>query len=414
MEVELGFPDRAKQLVGCVLSHADELKLDEQQIVALARLYWSANVIEPGPDLVSDVGRVLSAEQFRAAVSRFVRLSDPAQVSNAGASDTLDSLVANALTARFKERSVVEVEIAAAVAERLIGWSKAFGVFVAAPIAVILVILSLFGWSKFEDVRKAANDANALLGQAQSKLSETELTEKKVGTLVDRANQQAAAVERQLAGLQQSTEANAQQIAQAQSAIQHIQTQLGGFSAQRETGNRSAASVMQSAGTKLYGPWGFLPSTATAFAASPDFPWREDFKGLAGGSAEFDAAWSKVGSQEPERFKEAQRAFAQEHFFDPAAKLLKSRCGLDVTTRSQTLQEVVWALAVRTGPNVRPIVQACEALHDQGNWNPADTGLDEALIRQSYGLLIAQHGAANSELNEALNQLMNEKQQSKK
>jgi hypothetical protein len=122
---------------------------------------------------VSDVGRVLSAEQFRAAVSRFVRLSDPAQVSNAGASDTLDSLVANALTARFKERSVVEVEIAAAVAERLIGWSKAFGVFVAAPIAVILVILSLFGWSKFEDVRKAANDANALLGQAQSKLSET-------------------------------------------------------------------------------------------------------------------------------------------------------------------------------------------------------------------------------------------------
>jgi hypothetical protein len=171
---------------------------------------------------------------------------------------------------------------------------------------------------------------------------------------------------------------------------------------------------MQSAGTKLYGPWGFLPSTATAFAASPDFPWREDFKGLAGGSAEFDAAWSKVGSQEPERFKEAQRAFAQEHFFDPAAKLLKSRCGLDVTTRSQTLQEVVWALAVRTGPNVRPIVQACEALHDQGNWNPADTGLDEALIRQSYGLLIAQHGAANSELNEALNQLMNEKQQSKK
>ena len=318
------------------------------------------------------------------------------------------------MTARFKERSVVEVEIAAAVAERLIGWSKAFGVFVAAPIAVILVILSLFGWSKFEDVRKAANDANALLGQAQSKLSETELTEKKVGTLVDRANQQAAAVERQLAGLQQSTEANAQQIAQAQSAIQHIQTQLGGFSAQRETGNRSAASVMQSAGTKLYGPWGFLPSTATAFAASPDFPWREDFKGLAGGSAEFDAAWSKVGSQEPERFKEAQRAFAQEHFFDPAAKLLKSRCGLDVTTRSQTLQEVVWALAVRTGPNVRPIVQACEALHDQGNWNPADTGLDEALIRQSYGLLIAQHGAANSELNEALNQLMNEKQQSKK
>jgi hypothetical protein len=46
--------------------------------------------------------------------------------------------VAAALDKRIKHRSVVEVELASKVADRLIGWSKTFGVFVAAPVAVLL------------------------------------------------------------------------------------------------------------------------------------------------------------------------------------------------------------------------------------------------------------------------------------
>ena len=132
MGAELGSIRRAEQLVGCVLSNADE-GLDGRQIVALNRLYWSVGSSHPIPDLVSEVGSLLSPEQFRTAVSRFAELSDATPVSSTTDGDTVDSRIASALESRLKDRSTVEVEIATAVAERLIGWSKAFGIFVAAP-----------------------------------------------------------------------------------------------------------------------------------------------------------------------------------------------------------------------------------------------------------------------------------------
>jgi F0F1-type ATP synthase membrane subunit b/b' len=386
MEAGAGSSRRAKQLIGCALSHADELRLEERQIVALNRLYWSAGNMRSDPDLVSEVGSLLSPEQFRTAVGRFAELSDATTVSSTTDGDTVDSLIASALESRFKDRSIVEVEVATAIAERLIGWSKAFGIFVAAPMAVLLVILGLFGFAKFDDVRKAADRADELLGQAQTKLSQSssqlDSAEKKVEELIDRANRRAAAVERQLASLQESTAANSQQIAKTQSVIQRIESQLGGFAAQAETGNKPAGDISESSMGKAYGPWAMMEGVASELVSQPDFPWREDFRGLAGGSPGFDAAWRRVGSQEPERFKEAQRSYIQTHYFDPAVKLLKSECDLDVTARSRTFQELVWLLVMDVG---RPsLVQACRTLHDKGNWNLADRNFEEVLIRAIY------------------------------
>ena len=197
--------------------------------------------------------------------------------------------------------------MAAAVAERLIGWSKLFGAFVAAPILIVLIILGLFGWSKLEDVRDAAKTAGASLQQAQDKVSVVASVEKKVGDLVDSANERAAALEQQLASLQKKTETNSQQ-------IQNIEKQLGSFSAQLELGIGRPDGSRNSVGGKNYGPWRFLGCTAREFVDQPDFPWREDFKGVADRSPEFDAAWSKIGDQEPEQFKETQRRFAQNDF----------------------------------------------------------------------------------------------------
>jgi hypothetical protein len=195
MEAGAGSGARAKQLIGCVLSHADELRLEERQIVALNRLYWSAVGIRSDSELASEVGSLLSPEQFQTAVIRFADLSDATPVSSTTDEEAVKSLIADTLTSRLKDKSVVEVELASAVAERLMGWSKVFGIFVAAPIAVLLVILSLFGLSKFEDVRKAADHADELLGQAQTKLtqssSQLDSAEKKVTELVDRASQRA-------------------------------------------------------------------------------------------------------------------------------------------------------------------------------------------------------------------------------
>jgi hypothetical protein len=193
----------------------------------------------------------------------------------------------------------------------------------------------------------------------------------------------------------------------------NVLSDLGAFSARWETGDLPPGSIIitvgewqtlassagrQTGGSKGYGTWGFLQPVAAEFVAHSDFPGREAFKGLAPGSPEFDAAWRKAGSQDPELFREAQRSFAQQHHYDPAVKILKSKCGLDVATRSYTLQEVVWALAVRTGPTVPPIVQACKELQNQDNWEHTDSGYDEAIIRQSFSGLISRHLASRSEL----------------
>jgi hypothetical protein len=115
------------------VAFADELRLEERQIVALSRLYWSALGMRSDPDLVSEVGSLLSPEQFGTAVIRFADLSDATPVSSTTDEEVIKSLIADTLTSRLKDKSVVEVELASAVADRLIGWSKVFGIFVAAP-----------------------------------------------------------------------------------------------------------------------------------------------------------------------------------------------------------------------------------------------------------------------------------------
>src|SRR6516164_8262444 len=103
MEAEAGSGGRAKQLIGCVLSHADELRLEEPQIGALNRLYWSAVGIRSDSDVVSEVGSLLSPEQFRTAVMRFADLSDAKPVSSTTDEGAIKSLIADTLKSRLKD-----------------------------------------------------------------------------------------------------------------------------------------------------------------------------------------------------------------------------------------------------------------------------------------------------------------------
>ncbi len=261
MEAVIASTERAKQLIGFSLARAKELKLDEKQTVALNALYWSSADPERDANSTSEVASILSADQFRDAVSGFLKTPETPSVDLVPDPEKLNALIATALDARLKDKSVVEVQLAASVADRLIGWSKVFGAFVAVPVAALLLILSLFGWSKFDDVRTAAKSADEALKQAQAKLTETIAAESKVDSLVSQANQRAAQLDQKLASLTEATATNTQQIAQTQSKIENIETQLGGFSAQRESGNRPAGSIFGSAaGTKNYGPWAFLTS----------------------------------------------------------------------------------------------------------------------------------------------------------
>jgi murein L,D-transpeptidase YcbB/YkuD len=81
-------------------------------------------------------------------------------------------MVVAALEKTSKDRALVETELATRVAEKLVGWGKLFGVLLALPVAALLLILSLFGISKFEDLRSAVANADALVTQAKTRLTE--------------------------------------------------------------------------------------------------------------------------------------------------------------------------------------------------------------------------------------------------
>lgn len=396
-----------------ILADTDGLSLNEHQVAALNRMYWLRN--EQEGDAVSAVAGLLSTEQFRAAVGRFVASAAPGGAESGAANpEAIDAMVAASFEKRTKDKSVVEIELATKVADRLIAWSKTFGIFIAAPLAILLIILSLFGLSKFEDVRQAANRADELLKQAQSQISDGNtklgLAERQLAEAADRANQRAQEVDRQIAALRDNSAQIASQVSSLGHTVQQIESQLGGLSAQFETGNMAPGKVSGAGPTgKSYGTWGMGQQIVGTFVAQQDFPWRQEFQGLAPGSPEFDSAWQALGNREGERFKDAQRVFIEAHYFQPAAKLLKEHCDLDVANHSHALQEVVWAMAVYQGPRVASIDHACQSLRQQGKPAPADPEFDEALIRDSYAPLIERFPAMRREMQMALEQLASEK-----
>jgi Type VI secretion system spike protein VgrG3-like, C-terminal len=395
-------PTHATDLIGTMLAAAKEIGLDEHQVASLSRMYWSSARRSPS-ELVKEAAACLSSEQFGKAVACFAegrveRRDGTASIAEGAQPADIDAAVAAALDKRIKDRSVVEVELASKVADRLIGWSKTFGVFVAAPVGVLLLILSLFGLSKFDDVRQAANRADDLLRQATTRLDEsnTKLTaaEKRAADLTQLAAERAQDVDRQLAALRAANAQTQTQIASLGQTVQKIETQLGGLSAQEETGNKPPGfiSTARQPGSSSYGTWGMSAKMAGELVAADGFPWHEEFSGLTPGSAEFDQAWRTLGERETDGFREQQRKFIELRFFEPAVRTLSSACGLDVRTRSQTLQDVVWAMAVQTGPQVRFVTEACRALRDAGQLDTAAAGLDERLIRDTFQRAVASSG----------------------
>lgn len=395
MSLANGPEARAASLIGNMLAAAEQLGLDDHQIAALNRVYWASSSGRSGADLVREAASLLSPDQFREAVARFASEVAPEQGVPTGSRITnLEAAITAEINGRLKDRSVVEIELASSVAERLVGWSKTFGLFVAAPAGILLLIIGLFGFSKFEDVRNAANRVDVVVREATVRLDEgnTKLqqADRRVTEITEQALQRAQNVDRQLATLREATEKAQTQISSLGQSVQQIETRLGGLSARYETGNRGPGTVTSGAGDaggKGYGTYSLstLTGSVRRFLDRPEFPWRDAFAGMEPGSPEFDAAWRALAEREPDRFGEEQRKYIQDIFFEPAVRNLKEACGLDVKTRSKVLQDVIWSRAVQTGPRIGRVVRVCQSLLGAGRLDPSDKTLDERLIREIYG-----------------------------
>src|ERR1041385_6241761 len=161
--------------------------------------------------------------------------------------------------------------------------------------------------------------------------------------------------------------------------------ELGSLSAKYETGGRGPGVVSSGAGDYggvSYGSYQMATNTGTvkSFVTQASFPWRQDFQNLTPGSADFSACWKRIAANETDAFQKCQHEYIKQTHYDRLAAKIMSDDSLDVNTRSNALQNVVWSTAVQHGPGTPIVHRACATL----SCKPADPQYDEQLIRAIY------------------------------
>jgi hypothetical protein len=197
---DLAGHDHSGVLLRTVLEHHRELGLEAGQIAELSRLYWST----PLPDAaeaVDAIERTLSPEQFRKCVAYFAATVANDHGSALPAPADIGAHVKAAVDERLKDKDVIAVDLAAKAADRLITWTRMFGVFVAVPVAAFLGLLSFMGISKFQDVRDIETRAEKTLETAQQTQNTLEIKSKQVDGQLAKLEQHVADNERSINSL---------------------------------------------------------------------------------------------------------------------------------------------------------------------------------------------------------------------
>jgi murein DD-endopeptidase MepM/ murein hydrolase activator NlpD len=161
--------------------------------------------------------------------------------------------------------------------------------------------------------------------------------------------------------------------------------ELGSLSAKYETGGRGPGVVSSGAGDYggvSYGSYQMATNTGTvkSFVTQSGFPWRQDFQNLTPGSADFSACWKRIAANQKDDFQKCQHEYIKQTHYDRLVAKIRSDDNLDVDTRSNALQNVVWSTAVQHGPGTPIVHRACSTLSCKVD----DPKYDEQLIRAIY------------------------------
>lgn len=162
---------------------------------------------------------------------------------------------------------------------------------------------------------------------------------------------------------------------------------LGKLSEKFETGGRGPGIVstgVGDAGGVSYGSYQMTSKPGGGrvkeFISQPDFPFGARFAGLTPGTPAFTAAWKALAAERPDEFHATQHEFIKRTHFDRLVRKIRTEDGLDVTTRSHALQDVIWSTAVQHGPGSGIPHTALGTLGVQ----PPDPEFDRKLIIAIY------------------------------
>jgi murein DD-endopeptidase MepM/ murein hydrolase activator NlpD len=160
---------------------------------------------------------------------------------------------------------------------------------------------------------------------------------------------------------------------------------LGALSAKYETGGRGPGTVSTGSGDPggvSYGSYQMATKMGVParFVSQAGFPWLDDFKGLAPGTAQFTAVWKRIAADHADEFQEAQHAYIKKTHYDILVAKILSEDNIDVNTRCRALQDAVWSTAVQHGGATPIVHRACASV----TCARTDPKYDEQLIRAIY------------------------------
>lgn len=164
---------------------------------------------------------------------------------------------------------------------------------------------------------------------------------------------------------------------------------LGSLSERYETGGRGPGTVSSGSGDPggvSYGTYQLAGNLGRPqqFLANEGRAWAAEFGGSRPGSAEFTATWKAIAAREPEKFEAAQHAYIQRTHYEVQMQHVRTATGLDLSTRSAALRDVVWSTSVQHGPETQAVVRAMARVEAQGIKPSDGQAYDRALINAVY------------------------------
>ena len=166
-----------------------------------------------------------------------------------------------------------------------------------------------------------------------------------------------------------------------------VNPNIGALSSQYETSGRGPGTVSSGAGDPggvSYGSYQLAGNMnrPQEFLAEEGARWAGEFGGATPGSQAFSNTWREIAAREPEAFQAAQHDYIQRTHYEVQATRVEN-AGLDVSTRSHALQDVVWSTSVQHGPNSAVVTRAMAAVERQGI-EQTSPDYDRALINAVY------------------------------
>lgn len=178
---------------------------------------------------------------------------------------------------------------------------------------------------------------------------------------------------------------------QPQPAPGHI---LGKLSEKFETGGRGAGTVSGGQGDRggvSYGSYQMTSKpdggTVKRFVSQSDFPFRAKFAGLVPGTKQFSDLWKQLAKTDPDEFQNSQHDYIKRTHFDPLVSKVLKEDGVNILTRSNALQDVIWSTAVQHGGGATVPHLALRNIKTR----PGDPSFDSDFIKAIY----AERGRKN-------------------